>query len=238
MKTFTEKARQVADPYWQGSFEHLFVRQLAEGTLAPTVFRYYLLQDRYYLEHFGRIYQLIAEKTTDEAVREQMLANSQGMAAGELAIRQGFFTELEITPEEIATTPIAPTAYHYVSHMYRQLAEGTVATACAGVLPCPWLYQEIGDRLIASGSPNPLYQRWIATYAGEEGQQEVMRQRQLLDRLYEEVAADEQEQMLAAFYISSQLEYQFWEMALTLETWPAGAIGGMINGINRREIGI
>lgn len=48
---------------------------------------------------------------------------------GELAIRETFFEELAITEEEVALTPIAPTAYHYVSHMYRQLIEGTPKTA-------------------------------------------------------------------------------------------------------------
>lgn len=33
-------------------------------------------------------------------------------------------------------------------HMYRQLVDGTPNTAFAGMLPCAWLYQEIGVRLI------------------------------------------------------------------------------------------
>ena len=45
------------------------------------------------------------------------------------------FEELAIT-EEVAATPIAPTAYHYVSHMYRQLIEGTPKTTAASMLPC------------------------------------------------------------------------------------------------------
>ena len=49
------------------------------------------------------------------------------------------FEELAITEEEVAATPIAPTAYHYVSHMYRQLIEGTPKTAAASMLPCSWL---------------------------------------------------------------------------------------------------
>ena len=74
------------------------------------------------------------------------------------------FEELAITEEEVAATPIAPTAYHYVSHMYRQLIEGTPKTAAASMLPCSWLYQEIGAQLVKQHSPEPLYQRWIETY--------------------------------------------------------------------------
>ena len=223
MTTFTERARLLADPYWQGSFEHPFVTGLQSGELAAENFRYYLLQDWYYLEHFSKLYDLIGQKTQDKEVKVLMAENSRNLAAGELFVRETFFDELQITQGEIDQTPVAQTAYHYVSHLYRQLLEGGVAVACAGMLPCPWLYQEIGEKMIRQGSPNPLYQRWIATYATAEGARHLQRERQIVDRLYEAADKKQQAQMLQAFYISSQLEYQFWEMALTLETWPTGA---------------
>lgn len=222
MVTFTEQARKMADPYWQGSFTHGFVTQLQDGTLDKGIFRYYLLQDRYYLEHFSKLYDLIAQKTDNHQIQLLMKENSQNLAEGEVFIRREFFQELAFTPEEIRKTAIAPTAYHYVSHLYRQLAENNVAAACAGMLPCPWLYQEIGTRLMTVGSPDPIYQRWIATYATEAGAQHLKRERELLDHLALEATPTQQEQMLQAFLISSQMEYQFWEMAMNLEAWPQG----------------
>ena len=75
--------------------------------------------------------------------------------------------------------------------MYRQLIEGTPKTAAASMLPCSWLYQEIGAQLVKQHSPEPLYQRWIETYAGEEAYQR-QEERQLLDQLYEESSPQEQ----------------------------------------------
>lgn len=222
MNTFTEEARQLADPYWQGSFLHPFIQELQAGTLPMTVFRYYLLQDRYYLEHFGALYRLIAEKTDDPQVKTMMTAHAENLQAGEVAIRASFFQQLQITDEEINRTPIAPTAYHYVSHMYRQLIEGSVAAAVAGMLPCAWLYQEIGCRLLPQGSPQPLYQQWIETYGGEAAQAQIQQERALLDRLYATADQKEKQQMLSAFVISSQMEYLFWDMAMNLEEWPEG----------------
>lgn len=215
--TFTELARKKAEVYWKASFEHPFIRELAIGDLSPTVFRYYLLQDRYYLEHFGKLYDLIAEQADDPEVRASLKEHAANLELGEMAVRETFFSELKITEQEIEETAIAPTAYHYVSHMYRQLIDGTVNTAFAGMLPCAWLYQEIGSQLIEAGSPNPLYQRWIETYA--DAVEEVEKERQLLDRLYQESSVDEQQQMIEAFVISSKMECDFWEMALTLEQW-------------------
>ena len=135
--TFTEKAMEISKRYWQGSFEHPFVTGLQDGTLGDSIFRYYLLQDRYYLEHFSKIYQIISDASDDAEVKELMRRNSQHLALGEQLIREEFFKELGIDEEEIKNTPIAPTAYNYVSHLYRQLAEKNVVVACAGMLPCP-----------------------------------------------------------------------------------------------------
>ena len=41
----------------------------------------------------------------------------------------------------------APTAYAYTSHMYRAAYEGHLGDIIAAILPCYWLYYEIGERL-------------------------------------------------------------------------------------------
>ena len=214
---FTEKVRALTKPYWEGSFNHPFIQELQAGTLSMEAFRYYLIQDRYYLEHFSQLHQLIAERTTDKEVKEMLLEGGKHLAEGEIAIREDFFKELKITDQEIEETPIAPTAYHYVSHMYRQLVEGSVNSAVAGLLPCAWLYQEIGMTLTQSS--HSMYQRWIDTYAGEEAQAEVLYQCQVVNRLFEEASVKDQQQMIEAFVISAKLEYHFWEMSYILEKW-------------------
>ena len=138
-------------------------------------------------------------------------------------MRRDFFDTLMITDVEVAATAIAPTAYHYVSHMYRQLVAGTPHVAIAGMLPCPWLYQEVGQYLAQRQSPVPIYQRWIETYSGAANADDQQAAVALVDRLYDHSTSAEQQQMLAAFRISTQMEYSFWEMAYHLEKWPEGS---------------
>lgn len=220
MMNFSQQARQRADRYWEGSFSHPFIKELQDGTLSPDIFRYYLLQDRYYLEHFSIIYSMIADRSDNRVIRDLMRQNAQHLAEGEELIRQSFFEELGITEEDVSKTDIAPTADHYVAHMYRQLTEHSLAVACASMLPCPWLYHEIGQRLKPKGSPNKIYQQFIDTYAGEDSKKHVEYECQILDQLYQEANSEEKEAMIDAFYRSSQLEYLFWDMAYTLEKWP------------------
>ena len=220
---FSEKARQQVVPYWEGSFTHPFITELQAGTLDPAIFRFYLIQDAYYLQHFTHLYTLIAAQTQEPELKAYALQSAEGLAQGEITIRHDFFAELNISTTELAATTIAPTTYHYVSHMYRQLVEGTPHVAIAGMLPCPCLYQEVAQQLQQRKSPVPIYQRWIDTYSGADNADDQRAAIALIDRLYDQGMPTEQQQMLAAFRISSQMEYSFWEMAYHLEAWPKGA---------------
>lgn len=43
----------------------------------------------------------------------------------------------------------------------------------AAVLPCYWLYAEIGDAFIDATPEELIYQEWIATYGGKDFQDRV-----------------------------------------------------------------
>lgn len=217
----TAQNRQQADPWWTGSFHHPFITELAAGTLPLAIFKRYLLQDRYYLQHFGQIHQAAAEMTDDPHIRALLTDSGDILITGEEAVRATFFRALGITQQEIDQTPIAPTAYFYVAHMQAQLAGGNVLPVIAGLLPCSWLYLEIGQRLIAQGSPNPLYQQWIETYATDTLADSVADYRAVLDD--QPVPATMQLAIDQAFLISSICEYNFWEMAYQDEQWPLAA---------------
>lgn len=217
---FSEELRKEAEGLWQASFNHQFITELVAGTLSEDAFRYYLLQDCYYLIHFSEAHGLLAEKTSNETIRESQLTLKRGMEAGEIAVRERYFEQLGITKEEYQETVIAPTAYQYVNHLYRQLTTGTVGTSLAALLPCYWLYHEIGQRFAHKASPNALYQDWLETYDSSAFSEQTEVQITLLNQLAEEATPAERQEMKEAFLISSHYEWAFWEMAYTEETWP------------------
>jgi thiaminase/transcriptional activator TenA len=88
------------------------------------------------------------------------------------------------------------------------------------VLPCYWIYWEVGKELVKKGSKDPDYQRWINQYAGEEYGNVV---RQVLDMMNAEAARLDAESRRAAknlFLLSARYEYMFWDMAWREEQWP------------------
>lgn len=204
---------------WQDSKEHPFVQELVAGTLPEEIFRYYLLQDCYYLIQFGKAHLLLAEKAEDPLFKAIQIQNATGLEESEVSVRNDFFQQMNITIEEYQAMPIAPTAYHYTSHIYRMLQNESQGTILAALLPCYWLYQEIGEHFAEIGSPHPIYQAWIDTYNSPEFKEMTEIQIGWLNHFAQRATSNEKAAMKEAFIISSRLELQFWEMAYQKESW-------------------
>ena len=172
---------------------------------------------------YQEIGQNMAEKGSPVSylhyVTKCRLADVQDLKDVEISVRGHFFEELKITATEIAETPVAPTAYNYVNHMHMTLNRSGVKPAVAALLPCYWLYQEIGQKMAEKGSPVSYYQEWIDTYDGEWYGANVAKMLHLTNSLAESATNEELEQMQTAFVRSSYYELQFWQMAYEKQDW-------------------
>jgi thiaminase/transcriptional activator TenA len=90
----------------------------------------------------------------------------------------------------------------------------------AALLPCFWIYWEVGTHLMNTAVPDNPYQPWIDTYADAAFAEGVRKVIAITDRLGADATAGRAEEMLAAFVRASQLEWMFWESAYRLEAWP------------------
>lgn len=216
---FSQMIRRDANPIWRASFEHPFVTGIADGTLPLDCFRYYVLQDSYYLSNFAQIQALGAAKAGDLHTSDRMAAHVQGTYQAEMALHENFTKRLGVTEEEKANFVPAPTAYAYTSHLHRAGA-GHLGDIIAAILPCYWLYYEIGEKLQGSTPAEPIYQEWIAAYGGDWFKQLVEEQINRLDEIAETVSDKDRLRMKELFMTSSRYEYMFWEMAYRQEQWP------------------
>jgi thiaminase/transcriptional activator TenA len=71
----------------------------------------------------------------------------------------------------------------------------------AALLPCFWIYWDVGNAIARQAAPDNKYRAWIDTYS-DEGFGNAVR-------------------MMTAFTRSSQFEYLFWDGAYQLRRWPA-----------------
>ena len=199
---------------------HPFITGLTDGTLDRASFRYFLIQDSHYLRVYARALALTAARaTTDDAV--QMFA---AHAANAIAVEQDLHTrllgELGIDPGDVATTPAGPATVAYTSYLLAVCATGSYAEAVATVLPCYWVYRDVGRELAARSSPDPVYAAWIATYASPGFDEVVSAVIEETDRLGASTHPAERERCRAHFATTARYEWMFWDAAHRRLGWP------------------
>ena len=216
--TFCDEVRKETNLYFEGSFEHPFVKGLVEGTLSIEKFKFYMIQDAFYLKHYTKVLAIAASKATTNEDTTYFLENARYINEAELELHRTVFKELGVTEHELEIFEPAPAAYNYVSHMYNAAYNGDVAEAFAAMFPCPWLYQEIGEKYKDSKPGIKLYEEWIAMYSNPDYEEKIELQKSMMNRFAEE--QPEKVQLFKAhFKKSCYYEWKFWEMPWTLEDW-------------------
>jgi thiaminase/transcriptional activator TenA len=208
----------------EGVFEeilrHPFLTGLGDGSLDREAFRFYIVQDAHYLRNFARALSIAAARAPSE---DEILMFSRHAAAAlevERSLHLSFFLDFGLSEQQVAATPLAPTTLAYTTYLLAVAYGGSFAEALAALLPCYWIYWKVGKALLAKGSPDPLYQRWIDTYGGEEFARVVTEVHRLTDRIGADLTDSERERMKRHFATTSRYEWMFWEMGYQQERWP------------------
>jgi len=114
-----------------------------------------------------------------------------------------------------------PITQAYIGHLQSVARTGTLGEIVAAVLPCYWIYGEVGRRLYRNRPSKPkIYRQWIETYASEAFWKPVREQIRLTDKLGAAASSSEKKLMTAHFILSSRYEFMFWEQAYRSEKWP------------------
>src|SRR5699024_4724678 len=129
--------------------------------------KYYILQDIYYLKHYGKVHAMAAAQAHDFATTALLADKAKTTAQAELTVHQEHVDALNITKEEQTQFKPAPTSYAYTSHLYRAALSGSIGQSIAAMLPCYWLYADIGRTYQDAAPQEPIYQNWIHMYASE-----------------------------------------------------------------------
>jgi len=211
---------QAIEPIYAAILTHPFVRGLTDGSLPREAFRFYAVQDALYLRDFARALSVAAAR----APREEWIIMFNEHAAGalevEMTLHESFFKEFGLSPEEVAATPLAPTNAAYTSYLLAVAYGRPFHEAVAALLPCYWIYWEVGKTLERAGSRDPLYARWIGTYASEEFGAVVRAVLACTGTLAAALGPDERQAMHRHFVTTSRYEWMFWDMGWRRETWP------------------
>ncbi|GGK50380.1 thiaminase II [Salinarimonas ramus] len=197
-----------------------FNAELADGRLSRERFVHYIVQDAHYLIGFGRALALAAAKARDPDRIVHFARAAESAIVVERSLHGSFFEEWGIDAKAFAAIPVQPSAHHYVSYLTATAFAEPYEVVLAALLPCFWIYAEVGrDIHQRAGADNP-YRAWIDTYAGEEFHAAVARMIAATDEAAAQASPALLARMHEAYTAATRLEYLFWDGAWRLERWP------------------
>ena len=182
--TFTQQLRRQADKIWRAIYAHPFLDELQAGTLPMDRFTYFIQQDYLYLLDFAQVLCLGGAKSPDLQTLETFSRHALIAVEVERTFHASFGKSLGLSQKQLDRTPKGPVTEAYTRHLQAVARAGSLAEIVAAVLPCYWIYGEVGKRLYRNRPRKPkIYREWIETYASEDYWKPVREQIRLMDRL-------------------------------------------------------
>ena len=220
-KGFSTQLRHRADRIWRAIESHPFLHELHAGALPMNRFTYFILQDYVYLLDFAQVLCLGGAKSPDLETLELFTRHALAAVEVERAFHASFGKSLGLSRKQLDGVAKGPVTEAYSGHLQSVARSGTLGEIVAAVLPCYWIYGEVGRRLYKNRPKKPqIYRQWIETYAAESFWQPVREQIRLMDRLGAGANRSERILMAEHFILSSRYEFLFWDQAYHLDHWP------------------
>lgn len=196
-----------------------FNQELTAGTLAPEAFCHYVIQDAHYLLAYGRALAVAAAKAYDADDVMQFSEAAKIAIVVERSLHNDFMTAFNVSKETFESTPLTLACHHYTSFLTATAWSESYPVVLAALLPCFWIYAEVGRAIVSQSVPNNPYQAWIDTYAGEEFHTAVRNVIATVDKVAARCDADTLEKMHAAYTMGAKLEWLFWDSAYHQRQW-------------------
>ena len=200
---WSEEAWNAAEEVFDSIKELPFVTELAAGTLDMRKFKFYINQDRLYLDTYTRVLAHIASRMPDNDDMAAFLRFSTDGVAVEKSLHAGYSHEI-CDRKTMACT-------FYTAYL-KSMCEAPLAVEAAAALPCFWVYQKVGEHILSTANlkANP-YADWISTYGGDGFDNDTRKAIGICDRLASDVSDEVRKEMTQAYVNCTKLEWLFWD---------------------------
>lgn len=218
---FSEQVWEENRDLYTATLNHPFNKALADGTLDQASFRHYIIQDAHYLVDYAKALAVTAGKASETSDIIQFASAARIAIEVERELHDSYMKQFDISPEVFAKTPKTLACDHYTLYLLATCWSASYPVAVAALLPCYWIYAEVGNAILAASKPGNPYQAWVDTYAGEEFQNEVKTVISIVDRIAEKASEETMAQMRRAYRKAAELELLFWDSAYECRSWPS-----------------
>ena len=212
---FTDQLWDKITPIYQAILEMPFIQELTDGTLPQEKFLFYMRQDTLYLADYSKALSLAGIRADHNEHTRQFLDFATNAIDVERELHGEFYEKFDAGLE----IKKSPSCFSYTNFLLSTATMKDNAVTFAALLPCFWIYREVGLQIYENSAADNPYQKWINTYAGEEFNEGVEKAIAITDEVAAEEPESRRKEMEHAFVRSSQLEWMFWDSAYRMEEW-------------------
>ena len=207
-KSWSEKVWKKSSRIYNAILDLDFLKELSEGTLDKDIFARYIAQDELYLKNYYHQMNMLADLMEDKKDRNLFLSFAQSGMEGEKAMHDmpidQYGIETRVDPSKVTS--------EYNSHICEGIATGNPCIALAAVLPCMWIYNEVGLHILKHSNleGNP-YKEWILEYGQEEFTTGVNQVLEMIDGWADKADIQTRKKMDYYYLKAALYEYAFWD---------------------------
>jgi thiaminase/transcriptional activator TenA len=194
-----------------------FNRELAAGTLDQARFSFYITQDALYLDQYARILAMAGARGPDGATLRLFAESALEAVAVEQVLHSQYLTQFGADPSKAEASP---DCLSYTSFLLATAYHEPWEVLMAALLPCFWIYWDVGNAIAREAAADNKYRAWIDTYSDEGFGNAVRAVIAATDKAAKGATDAVRGRMMTAFVRSSQYEYLFWDGAYQLRRWP------------------
>ncbi|MDO4631873.1 MAG: bifunctional hydroxymethylpyrimidine kinase/phosphomethylpyrimidine kinase [Corynebacterium sp.] len=190
---------------WGQIMDLPFIRRLGDGSLRKQAFDFYLNQDAQYLVQYSRALAVLAAKAPDPQHQVEWADSARECLVVEAQLHRDWLDAVDPVASHVTlgyTNFLTATAY----------GEDYVIGAAA-VLPCYWLYTEVGAQLAAGNHPDHPYHEWLGTYGDEEFVGATVAALKRVEQAMAQATPEQQRKATEAFRTACAYEREFFDQA-------------------------
>ena len=207
-RSWTKEVWKKSSKIYNSILKLDFLKELSEGTLSNDIFARYIAQDEIYLKNYYHQMNMLADMMESTEDKELFIAFAKSGMEGEKALhdmlidRYGIETKVE--PSKVTSD--------YNAHICEGIATGDLCIALASVLPCMWIYNQVGLHILEHSKldSNP-YKEWILEYGQEEFTTGVNKVLRMIDSWASKADKETREKMDYYYLKAALYEYAFWD---------------------------
>ena len=192
---------------WHQILDLPFVRALGDGTLDEDLFAFYLDQDALYLRDYSRALATLSARADTAAAQVHWAAGAHEAIAAESQLHEGWLAN------RARLGGASPITMGYTNFLRASAAGDDYVVGAAAILPCYWLYEEVGAVLSSQNHADHPYAEWLSMYGGEDFAADVARSLAEVERAFEAASPAQRVRAARAYLSACVYEREFFDQA-------------------------